>query len=90
MLKFPAGSPRKSHRRHAEPPAYMKLVEVPQIMAIFNELYGDKVVAAVTKAPKSFPLPQKILVCTLLLMLKHGKSGYYILKGKYHLVIIPK
>lgn len=68
------GSPRKSPRKHADPPAEMKPVEVPQIMAIFNEVYGNKVVAAVTKAPQSFPLPQKILVCTLLLMLKHGKS----------------
>jgi len=69
-----AGSPRKSPRKHADPPAEFKPVEVPQIMALFNEVYGNKVVNAVTKAPQSFPLPQKILVCTLLLMLKHGKS----------------
>jgi len=72
-----AGSPRKSPRKHADSPnphADIKPVEVPQVMAIFNQVYGNKVVAAVTQAPQSFPLPQKILVCTLLLMLKHGKS----------------
>merc|ERR1712106_1134102 len=69
-----AGSPRKSPRKHIDPPADIKPVEVAQVMAIFNQVYGNKVVAAVTQAPASFPLPQKILVCSLLLMLKHGKS----------------
>jgi len=69
-----AGSPRKSPRKHVDPPADIKPVEVAQVMAIFNQVYGNKVIAAVTQAPASFPLPQKILVCSLLLMLKHGKS----------------
>ena len=51
-----------------------KMVEIPQILSIFNEVYGSRVVATVTNAPETFPLQQKILVCCLLLILKFARS----------------
>lgn len=71
ILKFSAG---KSLGKHIDLPADIKHEGFAQVLKIFHQVYGNKVVAAVTQAPGSFPLPQKIMVCSLLLMLKHGQS----------------
>lgn len=68
-----SGSPSKSPTKRPSPPP-MKMVEVPQVLAIFNEVYGSRVISAVTDAPESFPLQQKVLICSLLLIMKHAKS----------------
>ena len=52
----------------------MRQVDVPQVLSIFNEVYGSRVVTAVAEAPQAFPLQQKVLVCALLLILKHARS----------------
>ncbi|XP_076064020.1 cell division cycle 6 [Oratosquilla oratoria] len=75
------GSPVKSPSKQPR----IKMVELPQIMSIFNEVYGSRVTTAVTQAPQSFPLQQKVLVCSVLLMLKHAKSKDITL-GKLHTV----
>ncbi|XP_071526907.1 cell division control protein 6 homolog [Panulirus ornatus] len=82
VLKPSNGSPRKSPLKQQEN-ARMKMVEVPQILSIFNEIYGSRVVSAVKDAPESFPLQQKVLICCLLLILKHARSKDVTL-GKFH------
>nr|XP_045602307.1 cell division control protein 6 homolog [Procambarus clarkii] len=81
VLKPSNGSPRKSPRKQENAP--LKMVEIPQVMSIFNEVYGSRVITAVTDAPDSFPLQQKVLICSLLLILKHGKTKGVTL-GKFH------
>ncbi|KAG7164448.1 Cell division control protein 6-like [Homarus americanus] len=76
------GSPRKSPSKRPETPR-MKMVEIPQVLSIFNEVYGSRVISAVTDAPESFPLQQKVLICCLLLILKHAKSKDVTL-GMFH------
>ncbi|XP_042892016.1 cell division control protein 6 homolog isoform X2 [Penaeus japonicus] len=82
VLKPTNGSPSKSPTKRPSPPP-MKMVEVPQVLAIFNEVYGSRVISAVTDAPDSFPLQQKVLICSLLLIMKHAKSKDLNL-GKFH------
>lgn len=84
VLKPSLGSPRKSPRKSPQKQgAGLKVVEIPQIMAIFNEVYGSRVISAVQNAPESFSLQQKLLICCLLLFLKHAKSKDITL-GKFH------
>ncbi|XP_027210266.1 cell division control protein 6 homolog [Penaeus vannamei] len=82
VIKPTNGSPSKSPTKRPSPPP-MKMVEVPQVLAIFNEVYGSRVISAVTDAPESFPLQQKVLICSLLLIMKHAKSKDLNL-GKFH------
>ncbi|XP_064091799.1 cell division control protein 6 homolog [Macrobrachium nipponense] len=84
VLKPSLGSPRKSPRKSPQKQgAGLKVVEIPQIMAIFNEVYGSRVISAVQNAPESFSLQQKLLICCLLMFLKHAKSKDITL-GKFH------
>ncbi|KAG0713412.1 Cell division control protein 6 [Chionoecetes opilio] len=71
-------SPQKASKNPAP-----RMVEIPQILSIFNEVYGSRVVSAVTNAPESFPMQQKILVCCLLLIFKFARSKDVTL-GKFH------
>jgi len=49
-------------------------VSMQSVLAIFNEVYGNRVVEAVTSAPHALPLQQKLLLCCLLLVTRHGKT----------------
>ena len=53
------------------------------ILQVFNEVYENVVVQQCNSATDSFPIHQKLAVCSLLLMLKHGKSKEAQL-GKLH------
>ncbi|XP_043214523.1 cell division control protein 6 homolog [Amphibalanus amphitrite] len=44
------------------------------ILQVFNEVYENVVVQQCEAGADSFPIHQKLAVCSLLLMLKHGKS----------------
>ncbi|KAK3887183.1 hypothetical protein Pcinc_008708 [Petrolisthes cinctipes] len=68
-----SGSPKK----------ILKMVDIPQVLSIFNEVYGSRVVSAVSDSPDSFSLQQKLLICCLLLFLKHARSKDITL-GKFH------
>ncbi|KAF0305380.1 Cell division control protein 6 [Amphibalanus amphitrite] len=50
---------------------------------VFNEVYENVVVQQCEAGADSFPIHQKLAVCSLLLMLKHGKSKEAQL-GKLH------
>ncbi|KAK7071765.1 AAA ATPase [Halocaridina rubra] len=71
VLKPTIGSPRKSPRKGEKS---LKMVDIPQVISIFNEVYGSRVISAVTNAPESFSIQQKLLICCLLLFLKHARS----------------
>ncbi|KAK8393772.1 hypothetical protein O3P69_006824 [Scylla paramamosain] len=73
VLKPSNASPQKTSKTSVDS-VVPKMVEIPQILSIFNEVYGSRVVSAVTNAPESFPLQQKIVICCLLLILKHARS----------------
>ncbi|MPC46881.1 Cell division control protein 6 [Portunus trituberculatus] len=73
VLKPSNASPQKASKTSLDS-VVPKMVEIPQILSIFNEVYGSRVVSAVTNAPESFSLQQKILICCLLLILKHARS----------------
>lgn len=84
VLKPTSVSPRKSPRKSPKKPeAAPKMVDIPQVLAIFNEVYGSRVISAVTNAPESFSLQQKLLICCFLLLLRHAKSKDITL-GKFH------
>ncbi|KAK8722894.1 hypothetical protein OTU49_012108 [Cherax quadricarinatus] len=86
LLKPSNGSPRKSPLKRQEN-TVPKVVEIPQVLSIFNEVYGSRVITAVTEAPESFPLQQKVIVCCLLLIIKYGRTKDVTL-GKFHEVYI--
>ncbi|RXG54113.1 Cell division control protein 6-like protein [Armadillidium vulgare] len=75
--RSPSKSPRKGSN-HA-----LKQIDIPQILSIFNEVYGNRVTTTITENSQSLPLQQKVLICTLLLMLKHSKTKNINL-GKFH------
>ncbi|KAB7501583.1 Cell division control protein 6-like protein [Armadillidium nasatum] len=81
QLRLTSRSPSKSPRKgsnHA-----LKQIDIPQILSIFNEVYGNRVTTTITENSQSLPLQQKVLICTLLLMLKHSKTKNINL-GKFH------
>ena len=49
-------------------------VDLPQIMKVVNQVYGSQVTASLGTNGKGLPSKQKILIATLLLMVKKGKS----------------
>ena len=62
-------SPRKSPRKHAN----VGCITVKDVMTVMNSVYGVSQSLA-TDCDESFPLQQKILVATLLLVIKKGNS----------------
>ncbi|XP_064421412.1 cell division control protein 6 homolog [Latimeria chalumnae] len=70
-------SPAKS------PPSLVvaKKVSLPHISRVIQDVYGDRMVSS--GAGESFPLQQKLLVCSLLLLLKQAKIKEATL-GKLH------
>ncbi|XP_064180557.1 cell division control protein 6 homolog [Anguilla rostrata] len=57
-------------------------VSVPQVARVLSEVYGDRMATGGGEG-EHFPLQQKLLVCCLLLLTKHGKSRVIPL-GKLH------
>lgn len=46
-----------------------------QVARVLSEVYGDRMASQSSSSEgESFPLQQKLLVCCLLLLLRHGKS----------------
>jgi cell division control protein 6 len=49
-------------------------VDVPQIMKVVNQVYGSQVTASLGTKGEGLPIKQKILIASLLLMVKNGKN----------------
>lgn len=64
----------------------MPKVGVEHIMKIVNRTYGS---VAQTDQQQTFPLQQKLAVCTLLLMLRHGKTKE-VAVGKVNTILVIK
>ncbi|KAI8496517.1 AAA ATPase [Branchiostoma belcheri] len=76
------GSPTKSPRKSPKTPVPKK-VGLSHIASVVSEVYSSRMVASNTSQQQTFPLQQKLVVCTLLLMLKSGKTKEITL-GKLH------
>jgi len=72
-LASPAVSPRKGYK---SPKALPKIgqVDLPQIMKVVNQVYGSQVTASLGTKGEGLPVQQKILVASLLLMVKRGRT----------------
>ena len=69
----PGKSPRKGYLQ-PKVVAGVGQVDVPQIMKVINQVYGSQVTASLGTKGDGLPLKQKILVASLLLMVKKGRS----------------
>ena len=49
-------------------------VDLPQIMKVVNQVYGSPVITSLGTKGKGLPVQQKILVASLLLMVKRGRT----------------
>lgn len=72
-LASPSKSPRKGYLNPKALPQVGQ-VDVPQIMKVINQVYGSQVSASLGTKGDGLPLKQKILIASLLLMVKKGKS----------------
>jgi len=71
------GSPRKGYKT-ARPAVQLGTIDVKEIMKVVNQVYGSQVTASLGggggDSSHALPLQQKLLVASLLLMVKKGKS----------------
>merc|ERR1712073_68069 len=72
-LASPTQSPRKGYKNPKMLPKIGQ-VDLPQIMKVVNQVYGSQVTASLGTKGDGLPLKQKILVASLLLMVKKGRS----------------
>jgi len=72
-LASPSKSPRKGYL-NPKTVAGVGQVDVPQIMKVINQVYGSQVTASLGTKGDGLPLKQKILIASLLLMIKKGRS----------------
>jgi len=72
-LASPTQSPRKGYKN---PKLLTQIgqVDLPQIMKVVNQVYGSQVSASLGTQGEGLPVKQKILIASLLLMVKKGKS----------------
>merc|ERR1711936_1045347 len=72
-LASPTKSPRKGYLA-PKPVPQIGQVDLPQIMKVINQVYGSQVTASLGTKGEGLPLKQKILIASLLLMVKKGRS----------------
>jgi len=72
-LASPSQSPRKGYKNPKMLPQIGQ-VDMPQIMKVVNQVYGSQVTASLGTKGEGLPIKQKILIASLLLMVKKGKS----------------
>lgn len=69
------GSPRKSPMKRDLPPS--SVVGLPQIMSVLHDIYNSQVLSSGPSKSSEFdstlPIQQKLLLCALLLLVKHSK-----------------
>ncbi|GAB6020224.1 AAA ATPase [Chamberlinius hualienensis] len=64
----------KSCGSDSENSATIKIVELPTVVSILNDVYGNSLANREQSDENSLPLQQRILLCTLLLLIKHTKT----------------
>ena len=77
LLKRGLASPGKSPRKgYLQPRAAAQAgqVDVAQIMKVINQVYGSQLAVSLGTKGDGLPLKQKILMASLLLMVKRGRS----------------
>ena len=72
-LSSPTQSPRKGYKTPKMLPQIGQ-VDMPQIMKVVNQVYGSQVTASLGTKGEGLPIKQKILIASLLLMVKKGRS----------------
>merc|ERR1719244_603997 len=72
-LASPAKSPHKGYKTAKTLPQ-LGQVDMPQIMKVINQVYGSQVPQSLGTKGEGLPVKQKILIASLLLMVKKGKS----------------
>ena len=53
---------------------FVGVVDIPQIMKVINAVYGSQVTQSLATKGAGLPTQQKILIASLLLMVKKGNS----------------
>ena len=84
FLKISSAGLLRSPRKHN---TALKKIGVAHILKIMNEVYGNRVGSS--SQPQTIPLQQKLLICSLLLMLKRGK-GKEVTLGKVCITMLFK
>ena len=51
-----------------------KTIDMGLMMKIFNEIHGTKITDDIKDNADAFPIQQKVLICSLLLILKNSKT----------------
>ena len=72
-LASPAESPHNLYK-NAKPFLQLGQVDIPQIMKVINQVYGSQVTQSLGTKGEGLPVQQKILIASLLLMVKNGQS----------------
>lgn len=72
-LASPAKSPHKGYKT-AKPLPQLGQVDMPQIMKVINQVYGSQITQSLGTKGEGLPVQQKILIASLLLMVKKGQS----------------
>jgi len=74
-LASPAKSPRKGYKT-PKPQLQLGTVDLKEIMKVINQVYGSQLAASLGGGASSnaLPLQQKLLMASLLLMVKKGKT----------------
>ena len=72
-LASPTKSPRKGYLA-PKPVPQIGQVDLPQIMKVINQVYGSQVTASLGTKGEGIPMKQKLLIASLLLMVKKGRS----------------
>ncbi|XP_002733203.1 cell division control protein 6 homolog [Saccoglossus kowalevskii] len=72
----------QSQRKTSPKPGIPKKVGLLHISSVISDVYGSKMVSS-NKQQQTFPVQQKLIICTLLLMVKQGKVKEITL-GKLH------
>merc|ERR1712059_16781 len=70
-------SPSKSpHKGYKNPKALPQIgqVDMPQNMKVINQVYGSQVTASLGTKGEGLPVQQKVLIASLLLMVKKGRT----------------
>eukprot|EP00088_Acartia_fossae_P012897 TRINITY_DN16675_c0_g1_i6.p1 TRINITY_DN16675_c0_g1~~TRINITY_DN16675_c0_g1_i6.p1 ORF type:complete len:752 (-),score=162.71 TRINITY_DN16675_c0_g1_i6:79-2085(-) len=73
-LGSPMTSPQKGYKNPRPVTAKVGQVDLPQIMKVINDVYGSKVMSSMGTTGKGLPTQQKILMASLLLLVKRGTS----------------
>ena len=76
----------KSHGVETNLPT-VKKVGIKQVSSVISEVYGSRLVTSASQAP-TFPLQQKLMICTVLLMVRGGRLKEITL-GKVRSTTLP-